>query len=98
MQHNLRFIQLLLNLHDTVRLLRILVLDDVFFQGREIEGWGGVCEGGAGVAGEEFVDDFGEELVGNQGWVVGVADDDAGDAFSAAVGMKGVSYRLRCWA
>lgn len=63
MQHNLRLIQLLLDLHDAVRLLRILILDDIFLQGWEIERRGSVHERGSGVAGEEFVDDFGEELV-----------------------------------
>jgi len=35
MQHNLRLVQLLLDLHDAVRLLRILVLDNIFLQFRE---------------------------------------------------------------
>ena len=40
--------------------------------------------------GEELVNDFGEELVGDEGWVFVVGDDDAGDAFCAAVGVEGV--------
>lgn len=51
MQHNLRLVQLLLDLHDAVRLLRILVLDDVIPQGGEIERRGARYEGGARVAG-----------------------------------------------
>lgn len=88
MQHNLRLVQLFLDLHDAVRLLRILILDDVFFQRGEVERGAGVGEGGARVSGKEFVDDFGEELVGDEGWVVGVADDDAGDALGPAVGVE----------
>lgn len=65
MQHNLRLVQLLLDLHDAVRLLRILVLNNIIPQGGEIERRGARHEGGARVAGEEFVDDFGEELVGD---------------------------------
>jgi hypothetical protein len=32
MQHNLRLIQLLLNLHNTIRLLRILILHNIILQ------------------------------------------------------------------
>jgi hypothetical protein len=42
------------------------------------------------VLGEEFVDDFAEELVGYEGGVLVVGDDDAADAFGAAVRVKGV--------
>lgn len=63
MQHNLCLIQLLLNLHNTIRLLRILVLHDIILQLREIQCRVRVREGGAGVRGEEFVDDFREQLV-----------------------------------
>lgn len=44
------------------------------------------------MAGEELVDDFGEQLVRDEGGVVLVGDYDAGDAFGAAVGVEGV-----CW-
>lgn len=40
--------------------------------------------------GEEFIDDFAEELVGYEGGVLVVGDDDAADAFGAAVRVKGV--------
>ena len=91
MQHDLGLVQLLLDLHDAVRLLRVLVFDYVFFELREGEGRRvGGCEGRARVFGEELVDDFREELVGDEGRVVLVADDDAGDAFGAAVGVEGV--------
>ena len=65
MQDDLRFIQFLLNLHDTIRLLRILVLQYVFLQLRESEGWGAVGERGPWVLIEKFVHDFGEKLVGD---------------------------------
>ncbi len=57
---------------------------------RKSEGGGAVGKGSPGVFVQEFVHDFGEELVRNEGGVVGVGDDDAGDAFGAAVGMEGV--------
>lgn len=91
MQHNFRLVQLLLNLHDTIRLLGVLILGQIIFQRGEVElGRVGGGEGAAGVAGEEFVDDFGEDLVGDEGGVVVVGDDDGGDAFGAAVGVEGV--------
>ena len=89
MQHDLRLVQLLLDFHYTVRLLRILVFHNVFFEGRERErlrvrrG-----KGGPGVAGQKLVDDFGEELVGYKGGVVLIADYYSGDAFGAAVGVE----------
>lgn len=45
------------------------------------------------MAGEELVDDFAEELVGYEGGVLVVGDDDAADAFGAAVGVKGVVWK-----
>ena len=43
-QHNLGLVQLLLNLHDAISLLRILVLHNVFFELREVEFRGRVCK------------------------------------------------------
>lgn len=42
------------------------------------------------MGGEELVDDFAEELVGYEGGVLVVGDDDAADAFRAAVGVEGI--------
>jgi len=88
MQNNFRLVQLFLNLHDTICLLRVLILFDVFFELGESECGVGVCEGGAGVAGEEFIDDFGEELMGDERGVVRVADYNTCDAFGAAIGVE----------
>lgn len=93
MQYNLRLVQLLLDLHDRIGLLRVLVLGEVFFELGEVEGRGGRGEGGARALGEELVDDFGKELVRDEGGVVGVANNDASDAFGAAVGVKNVRLR-----
>jgi hypothetical protein len=41
---------------------------------------------------EKLVDNFGEQLMGNEGGVGVIADYDAGDALSAAVGVKGVVW------
>lgn len=97
MQHDLGLIQLLLDLDDAVRLRRVLVLGDVLFQLGEGElglalGEGGV--GGAGVLGDELVDDLGEDAVGNHGGVFVVGDYDAADAFCAAVGVECVFWRV----
>jgi len=46
------------------------------------------------VGGEELVDDLGEELVGDEGRVGVVADDDAADALGPAVGVEGVVLLL----
>jgi hypothetical protein len=44
------------------------------------------------VRGQELVDDFGEQLVGDKGGVGVVADYDAADSFGAAVGVECVVY------
>jgi hypothetical protein len=96
-QHDLGLIQLLLDLDDAVRLRRVLVLGDVLFQLGEGErglalGEGGV--GGAGVLGDELVDDLGEDAVGDHGRVLVVGDYDAADAFCAAVGVECVFWHV----
>lgn len=90
MQHDLRLVQLLLNLHDAVGLLGILVLDNVFFELGEGAGGIGDGEDVARVLVQELVDDFGEELVGYEGGVFVIGDEDAGNAFGAAVGVESV--------
>lgn len=70
--------------------MRVLILDNIFFQLRERQLLVAVCERGFGVSAQELVDDFGEELVRDQGRVLLVRDDDARDAFAAAVGVEGV--------
>jgi hypothetical protein len=95
-QDNLGLVELLLDLHDAVRLLRVLVLLDVV-----LELWEGerlcrdvvVCDAGvsgARVFGDELVDDFGEKLVGYHLGILGIGDDHAADALCAAVGMEDV--------
>lgn len=93
-QHNLRLVQLLLDLHDAVGLVRVLVLHNVFLELGEGERGAGVGPGRAWVLGQELVDDFREQLVGDQCWVCVVRDDDAGDALGAAVGVECVVCRL----
>ncbi|KAK1256283.1 hypothetical protein MKX07_008542 [Trichoderma sp. CBMAI-0711] len=89
-QHNLGLVELLLDLHDAVGLLGVLVLGEVV---PELgEGQDGLAGGprGARVLGEELVDDLAEELVRDEGGVLVVRDDDAADALGAAVGVEGV--------
>ncbi len=93
-KHNLGLVQLALDLHDAVGLVRVLVLDNVILQLREGERGRAVGPLRARVGGQELVDDFGEELVRDQGRVGVVADDDAADAFRPAVGVEGVVLLL----
>lgn len=95
MQHNFGLVQLLLNLHDAIRLLRILIFDNVVFQLRVRELVVGIRagEGGAGMSGQELIDHFREQLMRHQGGVVVVGDDDAGDALGASVGVECVGWK-----
>ena len=94
MQHDLRLIQFFLNFHYAVRLLRILIFLKVFFELWKGEvGIGvGVGEGGARIAGEELVNDFGKQLMCDKGRIVRIADYDSGNAFCAAIGMECVGW------
>ena len=94
MEYNLSLVQLFLNLHNTIRLLGILIFRDILFELWEGQGGVRVREGSARISRKELVDNFGEQLVRYQGWVVVIADDDAGDAFGPSVDMKGVCYGL----
>ena len=90
-QHNLGLIQLLLNLHNTVGLLRVLVLHNVFLQLRQgacALAQGRVRPRCAGVLCEELVDDLGKELMGNQRRVIAVGDDHTGHTLGPAVSVK----------
>ena len=91
MQHDLRLVQLPLHLHNTVRLVRILVFHHILLQLRVRY----PChrrrrERRPGVRGEELVDDLGEELVRDERGVLRVGDDEAADPLRGAVGVEGV--------
>ena len=93
MQRDLGLVQLLLDLHDAVRLLRILVLDDVLVERREADGAGGrVRPRGPRVRRQELVQQLAEQLVRDQRRVLVVGNDDACEAFGAAVGVEGVGW------
>lgn len=90
-QHNLRLIQLLLNLHDAVRLTRILEFDDVFLQLVErarVLARARIRKGRPGVFGEELVDHLRQQLVRNKCRIVTVRDDDTSHTFGPAVGVE----------
>ena len=89
-QDNLCLVQLLLDLHDAVGGVRVLVLDNVLFESRERQLGVGVGKGRARVARQELVEDLGQQLVGDEGGVFLVGDDDGGDTLAAAVGVEGV--------
>lgn len=92
MQYNLSLIQLLLNLHNTIRLLRILIFDNVLFELWEGQGRVRGREGSARISRKKLVDDFGEQLVRYKGWIVVVTDDDTGDAFGPSIDVEGIGY------
>ena len=92
MQHYFCLVQLFLYFHNAVRLLRILIFDDVFLQRRKIKCGSGICEGGAWVLYEKLVHNFRQQLVGDKSRVIRIANNDACNAFSASVGVKCVCY------
>jgi hypothetical protein len=95
-QNNLSLIELLLNLHDAVCLLRVLVFLDVvleLWEGKRLGRDVFACDAGVGgtrVFGDELVDDFGEELVGHHLGVFCVGDNHTANALCAAVGVEDV--------
>ena len=86
MENNLGFVQLLLNFHNTVHLVWVLVRRDVCLQGREGDRLGGgAC---VGVEGEELIEDLGEDLMGGKRGVFVVTDDDTGDALGPRIHVE----------
>ncbi len=88
MQYNFRFVQFFLNFHYAVCLLRILIFLEVFFELWERKVGVGAGEGGARVAGEELIDDFGKQLMCYKGRIVGIANDDSGNTLCTTIGME----------
>lgn len=70
MEHDLGLVELLLDLHDAIGLLRVLVLVEVLAQLGDGDGRGAGGPRRARVVGEELVDDFAEQLVGNEGGIL----------------------------
>lgn len=94
MQHNLRLIQLLLDLHDTIRILRILILLQILLELRERHLGVGVRPTAARELADEIVQNLAQQLVRHERRVLVVADDDAGDALAARVRVEGVRLLL----
>ena len=93
MQHNFCLIEFFLDLHNAIRLLRILVFHNVFFKLGKVEGGGGVCEGGSWVARQKFIDYLGKKLMSDESRVIGIANYDSGNSFGTTVGVKSVSWK-----
>ena len=93
MQHNLRLIQFLLDLHNAIRLLRILIFHNVFFKLGKVEGRVGIGEGGSGVARQKFIHYLRQKLMSDESRVVGITDYDSGNTFGTTVGVKCVSWK-----
>ena len=88
MEDNLGLVELLLDLENAVGLLGVLVLGEVVAQLGHGDAGVASGPGGARVLGQELVDDLAEQLVGDEGRVLLVGDDDAADALAAAVGVE----------
>lgn len=97
MKHNLRLIQLLLNLHNAVRLTRVLELDNVVLQLRQrarVLARRRVRKARPGVFSQELIDNLRQKLVRNERWVIAVRNDDTSHAFGPAVGVERVRLLL----
>lgn len=94
MENDLSLVKLLLNLEDAIGLLRVLVLCEVLLQlGHGESGCAG-GPAGAGVLGEELVDDLAKKLMCHKGRVLVIGDDDTADTLGAAVGVESVVCRM----
>lgn len=95
MQHDLRLIQLFLDLHNSVRLLWILIFLQILLQCREGH-FTSLCIRPAAPRelGHELIHDLAEQLMRHQGGVLVIADDYAGAAFAAGVRVEGVGLLL----
>lgn len=97
MEDNFRLIKLLLDLHDAVCLGGILVLDDVFLKSRQrtsILAESRIRERGPRVLGKEFIHNLAKKLVGDQGRIVTIGDDDTGNTLCATIGVECVGLLL----
>lgn len=92
MQHNLRLVQFLLDLHDAVRLSRVLVFDDILVELRQLQDRFALGPFRPCVCRQELVNDLREQLVRDELGILVVGDDDAGDAFGATVDVESVRY------
>jgi len=94
-ENNLGLVEFLLDLEDAVGLLGILVLGEVLLQFGHGESGCAGCPTGAGVLGEELVDDLAEKLVSHEGRILVIGDNDAADTLGTAVGVESVVCRMR---
>jgi hypothetical protein len=92
LHQDLGLVELFLDLHDAVRVLRVLVLCNVVLELGPLD-LDAVLEAGDGVLGEELIDELGQDLVRDEARVLAVADDDAGDTLAAAVDVEGARCR-----
>src|ERR1700761_1377748 len=90
MQHNFRLIQLLLDLHDTIRRSGILILHNILLEHwkrhlritiRPTTSW---------KLAQKLIQYLAQQLMRDERRVLVVADDDARHALAARVGMEGV--------
>lgn len=70
-------------------MLWILVLGNILLELRKGQSVGASrCPSRARILCEEFVDDLGEKLMGNERGVFMIRDNDAGESFAASVGVE----------
>lgn len=89
-----RFVWQYTYLHNTIRSLRILILDNVFLQHRKGHFSITICPGTPRVSREEFVQDFTQQLMRHHLGVFMIGDDDAAAAFGTSVRVEGVGLFL----
>lgn len=95
MENDLGLVKLLLNLEDAVGLLGVLVLCEVLLQLGHRESGRAGGPAGAGILGEELVDNLAKKLMCHKGRVLVIGDDDTADTLSSAVGVESVVCRMR---
>jgi hypothetical protein len=91
LHQDLGLVELLLDLHDTVGVLGVLVLCEVVLELGPAD-LAAVLERGDRVLREELVDEPRQDLVRDEAGILAVAYDDAGDALAATVDVEGVRY------
>ena len=90
MQHNLRLVQLLLNLHNTIRRLRILILLQILLELRKRHLGVRIRPTTPWKFAEKLIHNLAEQLVRYERRVLVVGDDYCGYAFGPRVGVEGV--------
>ncbi|KAM3084190.1 hypothetical protein ACMFMF_001547 [Clarireedia jacksonii] len=88
MQHDLGLIQLLLNLHDTVRLLGVLIFCNIIIEWWEGDSWVRGSPFRLRVGADELIDNLRKKLMCDKGWVFMIGDYYAANTFASSICVK----------